>query len=546
MGTGPSAEPSILTQSGKTSGSAGPRLGLQSVRHLSPRSRAKRGISKISGCFDRNGYLEETFFTFSFSPIRDESGGVGGLFHPVTETTANMLGERRTRALRDLALRTPKTTSVEEVCSISAEVMAEYTFDLPFTLLYLLDETGDELHLMNKTGVQLDITGAATRVRLDQSDLANSFKQVLDCSNPLVVEHLAEQLGLSCLGPYLESPAKAILLPIRRAGLNRPAGVFVAAVSSRLPLNDSYRHFYDLIAGQLATAIAPARAYEDERRHAQALTELDRAKTAFFSNVSHEFRTPLTLILGPLEELLKQANTNITASRDEVELVYRNGLRLLRLVNALLDFSRMEAGREQAVFEPVNLAALTTGFASSFRSGAEKAGLKFIVDCVAPSELVYVDRSMWEKVVLNLLSNAFKFTFEGEIRVTLCEQGQGVELRIADTGIGIAAEELPRLFQRFHRIEGARGRTHEGTGIGLSLVRELVELHDGAVQVESEWGKGSTFRVWLPFGAAHLPSDRVRIPSGGASPQTAVGHTRNAFAEESIAFAFSQNNWKFV
>ena len=214
-----------------------------------------------------------------------------------------------------------------------------------------------------------------------------------------------------------------------------------------------------------ARAVADARAYEAERRRAEALAELDRAKTAFFSNVSHEFRTPLTLMLGPVEDALADADEPLPpGQRERLETAHRSGLRLLKLVNTLLDFSRIEAGRARASYEPTDLAALTAELASNFRSACEKAGLRLVVDCPPLPEPVFVDRDMWEKVVLNLVSNAFKFTLEGEIVVRLGPVGGAAELAVRDTGTGIPAEELPRIFERFHRVEGARGRTHEGTG----------------------------------------------------------------------------------
>ena len=140
-------------------------------------------------------------------------------------------------------------------------------------------------------------------------------------------------------------------------------------------------------------------------------------------------------------------------------------------MNTLLDFARIEAGRAQASYQPTDLCALTAELASNFRSACERAGIRFVVDCEPLAEPVYVDREMWEKIVLNLLSNAFKFTFEGEIAVRMRDAGDAVELTVSDTGIGIPPDELPRMFERFHRVENARGRSHEGSGIGLALVR---------------------------------------------------------------------------
>jgi PAS domain S-box-containing protein len=274
------------------------------------------------------------------------------------------------------------------------------------------------------------------------------------------------------------------------------------------------------------------RELEAERRRAEALAEIDRGKTRFFSNISHEFRTPLTLMLGSLEEMKREAaGTAIPASYlDQMDLVHRNGLRLLKLVNTLLDFSRIEAERVQAVYEATDLAEMTAHLASEFRSAIEKAGLALVVNCPPLQDAAYVDREMWEKVVLNLLSNAFKFTFKGTIEVSLRKVDDAFELVVADSGTGIPPAELPRLFERFHRVEGAKGRTYEGSGIGLALVQELARLHGGNVTVESELGKGSTFRVTIPTGSAHLPQRQI----GGVRTQASTGLSAQPFVEEAL------------
>jgi PAS domain S-box-containing protein len=248
---------------------------------------------------------------------------------------------------------------------------------------------------------------------------------------------------------------------------------------------------------------------------------LDRAKTTFFSNVSHEFRTPLTLMLGPLDDLLASHKHLQSEDQERLDVAHRNALRLLKLVNILLDFSRIEAGRVQAVYEPSDVCKLTAEIGSLFHSAMEKAGLNYSIDCHPVLEPVYLDREMWEKIVLNLLSNAFKFTFEGNIALSLKTVGKHVQLQIRDTGVGIPADELPRVFERFHRVESSRARTHEGTGIGLALVQELVKLHGGTVSVESVEGQGSTFTVSIPLGRAHLPADRIQAKRTLAS--TALG-----------------------
>jgi PAS domain S-box-containing protein len=304
----------------------------------------------------------------------------------------------------------------------------------------------------------------------------------------------------------------------------------IAGASPRLPLDDRYRGFFELIAAALAAALVMVRAREDERRRAEALAEIDRAKTAFFSNVSHEFRTPLTLMMGPLEESLEHGTDPPELHRQRIDLALRNGRRLLKLVNTLLDFSRIEAGRVQVSYEATDLAAFTAELASNFRSATERAGLALVIDDEPLPELAYVDRDMWEKVILNLLSNAFKFTFAGEIRVRIAPRdAHSALVSVSDTGTGIAAHELPRLFERFHRVEGARGRSFEGSGIGLALVQELVQLHGGTLSVQSTLGIGTTFQIDLPLGSEHLQGKTIRDTQSRSTVTRA-----NVFVEEAL------------
>ena len=481
---------------------------------------------------DRHGYVEECFFTFSFSPIRDEAGRVGGLFHPVIEMTAQMLSERRTRTLRDLTAQTSKAKSVSEALSLSAQTLAEYTLDLPFVLLYALDSDGDQAQLVGATDLKADTVASLSTVDLGLKEQPPwPIEEVIRSGSAVQVDDVRQRIGPASFGPYPEPPNEALALPIILPGANRPAAIFIAGVSARLTLNEAYRSFYDLLASAVTTAVAHARAYDDERRRAKALAELDRAKIAFFSNVSHEFRTPLTLMLGPIEDALAAADEPLAPlQRERLEVVHRNGLRLQRLVNSLLDFSRIEAGRVRAAYEPTALADFTADLASNFRSACEKAGLALVVDCPPLSEPVFVDRPMWEKVVLNLLSNAVKFTCEGEIAVSLRQADHAVELRVRDTGTGVSAEEIPLLFERFHRVENARGRTHEGSGIGLALVQELVKLHGGSISADSELGRGTTFTVSIPLGSQHLPQDQVGNRPTAAQPTTEA----NLFVQDAL------------
>ncbi|MDQ6629699.1 MAG: ATP-binding protein [Pseudomonadota bacterium] len=454
----------------------------------------------------KGGDLEETYFTFSYSPIRDESGGVGGVFCAVTETTAQVLSERRLHTLSTLAQQTAEVTTAGEACLRAAIALQENALDVPAAFLYLADGRGAEARLASTVGVTFPSEQQEQAARVEWP-----LASVLETGIPLVIGEDALQQALEGMGCRPASPPKsALLLPFGPLGKAGGSGVLVVCLSPLLLLDDRYRSFLVLVGGHIGTAIASARALEAAEHRADALAQLDRAKTAFFSNVSHEFRTPLTLMLGPTEDALASEAGALGGAG--LATVHRNGLRLLRLVNTLLDFSRIEAGRAEAAFEPTDLAALTKDLAAAFRSAIERAGLGLIVECEPLDEPIHVDREMWEKIVLNLLSNALKFTFEGSIGVALDVRSGCATLVVRDSGVGIAEAELPRVFERFYRIEGTRSRTHEGTGIGLALVRDLVRLHGGDISVESGPGEGTTFTVSIPTGSAHLPADRLRPP----------------------------------
>src|SRR5580692_11219917 len=480
---------------------------------------------------ERSGYREETYHTFSYSPLSGDDGTVAGHLCVVTEETDRVIGERRLKTLRSLAGELSKTITEEEVVSCIARCLGENQKDLPFALLYLFPEDGNDARLACQTGIAEHHEAAPESISLREKNPPWPIGELIAGKDSIVVEDLPERFKSIPSGSWDKSPWRALLLPITSQGQDKPAGVIVAALNPYRPLDVSYAGFINLVAGQIAASIASARASSAEKKRAEALAEIDRAKTAFFSNVSHEFRTPLTLMLGPLQDLLARSQTHLTpTAKEQIELANRNGARLLRLVNTLLDFSRIEAGRVQAVYQATDLAAFTSELASVFRSATEKADLRLVVDCPNLGEPVYVDRDMWEKIVLNLISNAFKFTFEGEIRVSIHHVGNFAELRVRDTGVGIPSEAVPRLFERFHRVPNTRSRTHEGTGIGLALVQELVKLHGGLIRVQSTLGKGSTFVVSIPFGQNHLASDQL----GGARSLTSTAVGAKPFVEEAL------------
>ncbi|MDR3536862.1 MAG: ATP-binding protein [Acetobacteraceae bacterium] len=488
---------------------------------------------------ERSGYAEETYHTFSYSPAPDDAGGIGGMLCVVAEETERVIGERRMATLRDLAASLTSARDEADVSRAIKQGLGSALRDLPFTLTYLFEPGGGSARLVAATGLATGHPFAPIVLDLDASDALwqppgdPTGSEIED----VALAPLAARLGVAVpVGAWDRPPRRAVLLPITAQGHEHPAGFLVAAENPFRPLDDAYGGFLRLVVGQVAAGLANAWAYEEERRRAEALAELDRAKTAFFSNVSHEFRTPLTLMLAPMEDALNDQAVPLPPSqRDRLELAHRNSLRLLRLVNTLLDFSRLEAGRVEASFLPTDLAALTADLVAGFRSAIERAGLALHTDLQPLPPDVYVDRDMWEKIVLNLLSNAFKFTFRGSIAVRLTVEHGDIVLRVKDTGVGVPADELPRLFERFHRIEGQRSRSFEGSGIGLALVNELVRLHGGSIAADSTPGVGTTFTVSLPLGTAHLPTAHLPTARVGTDGDAAPAAMRvEAFVEEAL------------
>ena len=483
---------------------------------------------------ERQGFPEETYHTFSYSAVPNDDGAIGGMLCVVTEETRRTIGERRLLTLRELATRTTaQSGSAEAACRVAADSISENPYDLPFALVYLLDADTRVARLAGATA-SLPAGSSVSPALVDLADMPPPdtgwpLATVLDTRRAEIVPGLGERFGELPAGAWPEPPHTGIVLPLARSGQDQLAGFVVAGLNPHRPYDDDYRGFLDLLAGQIATAITNARAYEEERRRAEALAELDRAKTTFFSNVSHEFRTPLTLMLGPVEDILSNPDGAAGDRQTLLQVVHRNGLRLQKLVNSLLDFARIEAGRIDAHYRPTDLSPFTADLASSFRSACERAGLELVVDVEPLDTPVHVDHDMWEKIVLNLLSNAFKYTLHGGIQVALRPGPAGAELSVRDSGSGIPDDQIPHLFERFHRVEGSRGRTQEGSGIGLALVRELVRLHGGEVRVESTVGQGSTFTVTVPFGTAHLPADRIMAGDGRfAAPGSAAAYVQEA------------------
>ncbi|GAB3953382.1 hypothetical protein GCM10028805_36990 [Spirosoma harenae] len=460
----------------------------------------------------RHGYTEECYFDFTFTPIYGEAGTVEGVFNAVIETTYRVISERRTAFLKQMAIELAGAATSAQVYQQAIQYLQGLNKDISFASLY------------TQTGSEVPVLLASTN---DSVETIQSLKKSLpfdECrqaGQSILLSDLSEYLSVVPTGYWAELPTAAVLVPLK-SSTGRVDEFLFCGLSPRLRYDEEYKVFIDNIASAIATVVANITALEAERKRAEALAEIDRAKTTFFANISHEFRTPLTLLLGPIEELLTDPQLN-SSYKSSLAVAHRNALRMQKLVNTLLDFSKIEAGRAKATFQAVDIGSYTAELASTFRSAIEKAGMQLQIDSQPVSEAVYLDLDMWEQIVLNLVSNAFKYSQAGTISLTIRPVDHRVEVAVADTGVGIPPDQLDKLFNRFHRIENDYSRSQEGTGIGLALVKELVKLHGGSIAVRSELGKGSVFTIALPTGKDHLPPDQLaKVNTQAFSSQSAA------------------------
>lgn len=446
---------------------------------------------------ERNGYPEETYYTFSYTPVAGDLGVTEGMICFNSDDTERIVSERQLSTLTRLSQSFTDAKSDRDVFASTMEAIRKNQYDFPFAVLYEL--SGDRAVVVSSTdfGNHAKIVPREINIS-DTSTLAQKFAMAISSKNVEILPDIQNIFGQTPKGVWQSLPEQAMILPIAQRGQKDPFGVLFVGANPYQLLNSKYLGFFNLVIDQIATSLVNVRAQEEERKRLEALAEIDKAKTTFFSNISHEFRTPLTLLLGPIEDLLNDPSLD-NEKKMKTEVAYRNAHRMQKLVNLLLDFSKIEAGRMEAKFTPVDIVSLTVDLASNFRSAVEKAGMKLIVKADAIKKAVMIDVDMWEKVVLNLLSNAFKYSERGSIEVVIKENGSAVSVAVKDTGVGIPPTELDNIFQRFHRVQNAQGRSQEGTGIGLAMVKELVKLHNGNINVESKVGEGSTFTVTLPL-----------------------------------------------
>jgi signal transduction histidine kinase/CheY-like chemotaxis protein len=456
---------------------------------------------------ERYGYPEETYYTFSYTPVLGNDLRPAGIICYNTADTDRIINERALKTLRQLDILAQKR-SEQEVYEQAALAIAGNNRDFPFATFYKVENDGNMATLVAYAGFKIKETEHPEKIDFKKN--GDNFKNIATAinQNKIVLSKNNGRWKTLPKGSWDIMPDSFVHVPIKTASNKFPLAILTLGLNPYRKFDDTYRNFVQQIADQVTLSINNVRAYDEERKRNEALEELDKAKTIFFTNISHELRTPLTLMLGTIEEAIHDPNT-IPANTRRLNMAHRNALRLLKLVNNLLDFSLIESGRQKAHYVATNVEILTKNLAASFRSALEKAGLEFIINTDCVSQPLYIDKQMWEKIVFNLLSNAFKYTLTGSIELNLFSENSHIVLEIKDTGIGIPEKELPHIFERFHRVQNHGGRTYEGTGIGLSLVKELVQMHGGTISVRSEEGKGTVFTVTIPFGKTHLPETQI-------------------------------------
>ncbi len=487
----------------------------------------------------RNGYMEETFFTFSLSPIRNESGVVVGLFHPVTETTTEMLNHRRTRLLRDISLESANSNSVNQAIEKITLTLKDYISDVPGALFILEDETGKYV-VAGRAG---DTDGF--------TDLSRwPLETALATLQPYFMDRIAAQFGNLQCAEYGEAIQRACLLPIMIPGRKRPLGCLIVTLSTRLPLDETYRAFFDLLINAVNTALTNAEANENiqaERtifqsdihnlkteRHFQneaaqlileakfAAEAATRSKSAFLANMSHEIRTPLSAILG-FTDILKTTKISAEDRAKYLDIIGRNGEALVRIIDDILDLSKIEAGKIQLEQAPLCLSALVQEVMAMFSDRARGKGLSLRFDSNGlPNFKINSDAIRIRQILVNLLGNAIKFTTEGSVLVTgsyrmLAGEACEITISIADTGIGITNEQAGMLFEAFTQADNTTTRHYGGTGLGLALSKKMAKALGGNISIEkNNKAHGTTFLVELVANKSATEADpQPQVPSLG-------------------------------
>ncbi|RIB30861.1 hypothetical protein C2G38_2237965 [Gigaspora rosea] len=464
---------------------------------------------------ERDGYDEEVYFSNTFSPIFKSDGTVGGIeslesaCHIITKTLRN--NKDITYTLIYLIKHKSNTSSE----SLIAHLMAT-TFDSDDkekrNVPDYLPESHETIDLAIDANKRYD-----TYIEIKRSTAAYSF---LKCDSWPIYHVFKEGRNVKIL---LNDESQAVFFPIK-ISFDKDhvlSVVLIYGINRLRALDDRYMEFFNLVTNQIYVLLQHGKSVEDEKIQTKILADMNYQKLTFFQGISHELKTPLALMLSPLDAVIN-ACTQEPLLMSYLQIIYRNAHRILKLINALLQFTNIETNQLKAHYRETNIAKFTLELASDFKGMAKTLNLNYNIDIPNPDEFglalgdkIYLDHDLYETIVFNLCSNAFKHTWKGQITVRLyldCinEKKNMVVLEVSDTGVGISESALPNIFQRFYRVESQGSRSHEGTGIGLALVKELITLHGGDITVTSVVNQGTTFKCWFPIGCEHLLIDQIQ------------------------------------
>ncbi|RIB06383.1 hypothetical protein C2G38_2217280 [Gigaspora rosea] len=510
-----------------------------------------KGIYKYEEYLEmqRDGYIEEVYFNYTLSPIFKSDGTVWGIFNAGYEITQDVLNVRRLKILDKLGSQIAGADSLEGSCHLIMSILRSNNPDIPYALIYLAESSnnskpGFEYQTARLVATTFDevcekrefVRGKIKRnipvyfpVTHEIIDLSNDIDEnyekyvetkwatstysFLKCKSWPIHLVIKENKHVKVL---LNDDSQAVLLPIK-ISFGKPTlfATLICGINPRRKLDDKYLEFLQLTVSHVNSFLMHGRSVEEEKMRSKLLADLNYEKIMFFQNISHELKTPLTLMLSPLEDVINNTCPQKTQMMSHLQITRRNTCRLLKLINSLLQYSDIESDQLEVNYCETKITELTRELANNFESMAKKLGLDYIIDIPSLDDFnkvvndkIYIDHDMYETIVFNLCSNALKHTWSGHVKIRLyldsIDKKKMVVLEVSDTGVGIPEAALPNIFQRFYRVGSQSSRSHEGTGIGLALVKELVTRHGGNITVTSVVNQGTTFKCWFPIGCQHL------------------------------------------
>ncbi|RIB16859.1 hypothetical protein C2G38_2188831 [Gigaspora rosea] len=465
------------------------------------------------------------------------------------ENTQKVLNNRRLKIVGEFGRRITEVESLENAGHIITEVLSDYNADIPYALIYFVEHklnTASESLIARLIATTFDYDGEKGRLFPDYLpetpeiiDLNKDIKDVNKSYNtyPELNREAITSSFLKCdswplhllieegghIVVLLKDGSQAVLL-LTKIPLDEGrvlSTILICGINRRRKLDEMYMEFLKLIVNHMNTFLLHARSIEMEKKRSKTLADLNRQKVSFFQGISHELKTPLTLMLSPLDDIINECPQDASIM-SYLQIIRRNAHRLLKLINTLLQFSNIESDQLETCYRETNIVKLTRELVSDFKSMAETLGLDYVIDIPcsdkfnqAVGDKIYLDHNMYETIVFNLCSNALKHTWNGRITISLYldykDKKKMIVLEVSDTGVGIPELALPNIFQRFYRTESQRSRSHEGTGIGLALVKELMTCHGGDITVTSAVNKGTTFKCWFLIGCEHLPKNKIHF-----------------------------------